>query len=79
MPAPVYHSPASPIQINGTYTVISPDDRGKEQPQIYYLNQASVVLTWGTRQGRENTVWARDVLNNVWTIIDPDDPDEEDD
>lgn len=68
-----YYLPLPPLPIKGTYTVISPDDRGKEQPQIYYLVNTSIVFAWTTWQEDENIVWVKDVLNNTWIVVEPED------
>lgn len=41
-----------------------------DTPSIYYLKETAIVLVWSTRQGRKITTWVRDVLNNVWIVLD---------
>lgn len=41
-----------------------------DNPSIYYLKETAIVLVWSTRQGRKITTWVRDVLNNVWIVLD---------
>ena len=64
-----------PLPKEGFMAVISPPtpwtpSNKQDTTTIYYLKESATVLIWVTRQGRKVTTWARDVLNNVWIVLD---------
>lgn len=81
MPTPAIHTITTNnkdclLPMAGFIAVTSPDmpwepsNTDKQGSPIYHLKESAIVLTWTTRQGRKVTTWVRDMLNNVWIVLD---------